>query len=396
MNNDITGHTWDGDGLADDGLDALEDWEIDALSEPWKHCPTTGVLSSAVLRKLDRLRTIQQRRRRHGRMIAMPDPASSAHATERSLRGTQFPRAIQLMNRTFAVLIVTLEAEGGPLPDLDAVVLTEQYVELHLPGPRPPVAPFTTDPSRPHVWVCWADSPALRPGDRLDPPCSPYPALVSVGWDQQGRTVLIDLEQVGVLNLTGDLDCARRLAQAIATELAAALFTLYLPVALVGQACAELTTVLDDIHVTTADVAVAELRSRGADLRSLLHILEADSPRAARPHDDGSNWCSYVVLSPTPHSATAQLVDTLAAWPLATASVVTVSPPTLPMPTGSWTLNCQSADDPVLLPGSGMPVHLQQLDDARFADIIEILTIGQRTDDVPGPDWMNPQGEAGD
>ncbi|MFI6689737.1 hypothetical protein [Streptomyces sp. NPDC050485] len=43
-----------------------------------EHWPTTGVPSSAVLRKPARLRTIQQRRRRHGRVIAGPDPDPSA------------------------------------------------------------------------------------------------------------------------------------------------------------------------------------------------------------------------------------------------------------------------------------------------------------------------------
>ncbi|MFI6055453.1 hypothetical protein ACIBCO_35875 [Streptomyces violascens] len=384
MGEDITGRTWGGTGARDDGLDALEDWEIDALSEPWKRWSATGVLAAAVLRELARLRRIQQRRRRHGHRIPMPDPASSSHATERSMRGVQLPDGVALLNRALDVLTVTLEAEGGDLPELDAVVLTLQYVELHLPGPRVPVAPFATDPSRPNVWVCWADSPALLPGQALAPPCEAYPALVSVGWDQQGHTVLIDLERAGVLNLTGDPDCTRHLFQALATELAATLFSLHLPVSLVGQTAAELTTVLEDINITTANTAATGLRKHAAWQRTILYEIGADSPRAARPHEaDGSPWHGYVVLSPDPHSALAPLVDMRAAWTQSTTAVIAISPPTLPMPNGTWTLNCQSPNDLVLLPGSGMPVHLQQLDDAQFADTIALLTLGHSTGDMP-------------
>ncbi|MFD9633426.1 hypothetical protein [Streptomyces violascens] len=147
-----------------------------------------------------------------------------------------------------------------------------------------PLAPFVTDPSRPNVWLCWANSPALLPGQALDPPCSACPALVSVGWDPQGHTVLIDLERAGVLNLTGDPACTRHLFQALATELAARLFSSYVPVSLVGQTAAELTTAFDAIHVTTADTAAAQLREHAAWQRTILDEIGADSPRAC------SNW----------------------------------------------------------------------------------------------------------
>ncbi|MFD7167380.1 hypothetical protein [Streptomyces violascens] len=147
-----------------------------------------------------------------------------------------------------------------------------------------PLAPFVTDPSRPNVWLCCANSPALLPGQALDPPCSAYPALVSVGWDPQGHTVLIDLERVGVLNLTGDPAGTRHLCKALATELAARLFSSYVPVSLVGQTAAELTAVFDAIHVTTAETAAAQLREHAAWQRTILDEIGADSPRAC------SNW----------------------------------------------------------------------------------------------------------
>lgn len=83
-------------------------------------------------------------------------------------------------------------------------------------------------------------------------------------------------------------------------------------------------------------------------------------------------------------------VDTRAAWPQATTAAVALAPEAVAMQSGSWTLNCSAHDDLVLLPGSGMPVRLHRLDDVRFADVIELLTIAHSTDDVPGPDWMAP------
>ncbi|MCT9093943.1 hypothetical protein N4G70_34560 [Streptomyces sp. ASQP_92] len=58
-----------------------------------------------------------------------------------------------------------------------------------------------------------------------------------------------------------------------------------------------------------------------------------------------------------------------------------LAPETVAMPSGSWTLNCSALeDDVVLLPASGRPVRLYRLDDVRFADVIELLTIAHNTD----------------
>ncbi|WP_159047680.1 hypothetical protein [Streptomyces sp. WM6378] len=313
------------------------------------------------------------------------------------MHSVRIPDSVQFLRRALALLTMTLKADGGELPALEAVVLSRRptYVELHLAQPRPPVAPFTADPDRPGVWRCEASSAALRPGEKLEPVVEPYPGLVSLGWDQEGRIVLIDLEYVGVLHLTGDAERGRYLYQALATELATTAFARRLPLAFVGRTATELTGVVLNSRALPADRAASDVRALAAVQRTRLQSLGIDSPRSARPHDqEPASWLGQVVLCHDTRAADLSdvplLVDTRAAWPQSTMSVVALAPDGVPMPSGAWTLNCSAQDDLVLLPGSGMPVRLHQLDDVGFADVIELLTIGHSTEDVPGPYPANP------
>ncbi|MEU8034468.1 hypothetical protein AB0C13_38875 [Streptomyces sp. NPDC049099] len=73
-----------------------------------------------------------------------------------------------------------------------------------------------------------------------------------------------------------------------------------------------------------------------------------------------------------------------------TASAIITAHAPAGLPDDAWTLTCQSPDDTVVLPGSGLPVRLQTLDDDRFHDAIELLTTADIDSDEPAPDWAGP------
>lgn len=344
----------------------------------------TGVVAAALVGTLAVRRRRQQHRRRPGRRIAMP--AGRAAATEQVLRSVQAPTGFDLLNTALRCLALNLQAASRDLPALNGAVLHESRLELHLAQGAPPCAPFTAPGDRQDLWTCSANHPDLADTEALDGIGAPYPALVSIGWDTQGRYVLVDLEHIGLLHLDGDPDFARHVLQAIAVELANTPVAGHLEVTALGQTVPGLETAVPERVARAADIdaATAELAAHTGDQRSALTELGADSPRAARLSDDASDWTPHIVLADQlpDGTTTDNLLSTLTEQPQ-TASAVITATTTADLPDEAWTLNCQHPHALVVLPHSGLLVRLQSLDDDRFQDAIELLTTADTDTDVP-------------
>jgi LysM repeat protein len=220
-----------------------------------------GALAAALVGTLATRRILQQRRRRPGRRIPMPE--GRAAATEQGLRAAQHPTGFDLLGAALRSMALNLAAADRELPALKAVILHESKVELHLDQDTAPMKPFTAAAGRQDLWTCAASSPDLADEEALNEADAPYPALVSIGWDASGRLVLVDLEHAGVLHLAGDTDFARHVLQAIAVELAST--------PLPGH----LTLVVDVCEVGTG--LVRQVIARGQ-----AEILPFDVPRGRR------------------------------------------------------------------------------------------------------------------
>ncbi|MBT2446062.1 LysM peptidoglycan-binding domain-containing protein [Streptomyces sp. ISL-43] len=351
----------------------------------------TGTLAAALVGTLTVRRILQQRRRRPGRRIPMPK--GRAAQTEQQLRAAQRPTGFDLLDQALRSLALNLADAGCELPAIEAVVLHDTKIELHLADDNAPMKPFTAAAGRQDQWSCSANSLHLADDEALQAADAPYPALVSIGWDTAGHLVLVDLEHVGVLQLAGDADFARHVLQAVAVELASTPLPGHLEVTTLADTAPGLDTAVPERVARTrllADAA-AELVGHCEDQRRALESAGASSLRAARLLDDGGDsWTPLILLAQDlPHDDTAArlLLDTLAALPRTAGAVVSSS--TGPVPAGGWTLNCQSQDDIVVLPGSSLPVRLQGLSDTHFADAIELLTLAASETDVPAPEWTD-------
>ncbi|MEU8812454.1 hypothetical protein ACN6LC_004488 [Streptomyces violaceoruber] len=349
----------------------------------------TGVVSAALIGTLAVRRRRQQHRRRPGRRIAMPK--GRAAATEQGLRSVQAPTGFDLLNVALRSLALNLRAAGRDLPVLNGVVLHESRIELHLAQAAPPCAPFTAPADGQDLWTCTANHPDLADTDTLNGASAPYPALVSIGWDPQGRYVLVDLEHIGLLHLDGDADLARHVLQAIAVELATTPVAGHLEVTALGQTAPDLEKAVPErVARADTDAASAELTAHTEDQRNALTALGADSPRAARLSDDAGDWTPHIVLAEQlPDSPTTEsLLATLTAQPRTASAVISAATLADP-PDEAWTLTCHDPSELVALPNSGLLVRLQTLDDDRFRDAIELLTTADTDTDVPA-DTINP------
>ncbi|MFD5065103.1 LysM peptidoglycan-binding domain-containing protein, partial [Streptomyces sp. NPDC058394] len=143
-----------------------------------------GALAAALVGTLATRRILQQRRRRPGRRIPMPQ--GRAAATEQGLRAAQHPTGFDLLGTALRSLALNLASTERELPVIEAVVLHESKVELHLAEDTAPMKPFIAAASRKDLWTCAASSPDLADDEALKDADAPYPALVSIGWDAAG------------------------------------------------------------------------------------------------------------------------------------------------------------------------------------------------------------------
>lgn len=357
-----------------------------------------GAMAAALVATLTLRRILQQRSRRPGRRIPMP--TGSAAATEQSLRAVQHPTGFDLLNRALRSLALNLAAADRGLPTVEAVVLHESRVDLHLNTETEPCPPFTAAAGRPCVWTAAASSPGIADPEDRQAADFPYPGLASLGWDAQGRLVLVDLEHVGILNLTGDLAFARHVLQALAVELANNPLPGHLELTALAATTPGLEHASPERVVRADDPAQAstDLADHLGDQRRTLAALGVDSLHTARLRDDaGDAWTPHIVLAQdlADDDTTADLFAAMAERPRTAGAVITTNGPGTPAGS-AWNLECHSPEDTVVLPGSGLPIHLQGLDDDRFADALHILNLAASDADVPAPDWTRPDHDDAD
>ncbi|WP_426592622.1 LysM peptidoglycan-binding domain-containing protein [Cellulomonas sp. McL0617] len=190
----------------------------DSIPRPVWFAGLTALAAAGVAGELTRRRHLQQRARRLGQHIPLPDRASSAAQTEATLRGAAPPMSIAMITSALANLSCRCFDAERELPDLAALLIDQTTLTLLLTDDDPdPVAPFTA--TNPTTWTAetsdLADDPTIDDADR----CDPYPLLVTAGHTSTG-TLVINLEAAGTLSITGNDDIADDILRALVVECA--------------------------------------------------------------------------------------------------------------------------------------------------------------------------------
>lgn len=279
---------------ADDDADSSSAVDDDDVTIP---LATAGgiasVLAAGLLSVLGARRLKQRRKRRPGTRIAMPEP--EAANLELELRMIENPLGLQDIDNALRSLQIWAEDTGAVLPELFALRLEEQEIALYLSEPADLPAPFVAASEDRTAWV-------VLPGTATPPAresVSPYPALATIGVDDHGGVLMLDLEQVGSLNVIGDEDTARGVLNAIAVELAENPWSEQIEVTLVGMPHG-LARDLDRFRVQHVEDTVALVRN----LRTSLEGREAsfdsygvDGVHSARTRaTDAESWAPHVVI----------------------------------------------------------------------------------------------------
>ncbi len=181
---------------------------VASVSEPGVQEMPGGLLGTGLLAATAMAALAFERRRRIG-------AASAAGAVEAELRGAATPSRTEFLDRALRDLMAACREASAPLPPVYAVRLDDETVTLQLaPAVPDPVGEWHTEDEG-ATWV----RDQFEATDDLATESIPYPALVSLGLDDQGCDVLVDLESAGgVVAIDGDPQVVSEVAAAIALQ----------------------------------------------------------------------------------------------------------------------------------------------------------------------------------
>ncbi|MFE2470311.1 LysM peptidoglycan-binding domain-containing protein [Streptomyces mirabilis] len=349
----------------------------------------SGVFAAAVLLTLGTRRLLQRRGLRRGNRIPMP--TGRAAATELALRSVDASVELQLLDAMLRTAALNLAKQDGVLPELVAVRLGEQGVLLHLAEETEPVAPFTTadGTAASTVWWCPSTTDQLLDGDELREIDPPYPGLLALGAGDDNSIVLVDLEQLGAIHLTGER--RQQVLRMAAIALALSPLGGQIELAVAGEDTAPGLTMLDQHRITPhpdlaraldafaahqaeqqrtliefgpAGLAVARLEEEVEELWPM--VLLADLDACPDPDVIGRGW---ELLDDQPYAALAMLTSST----------------DVPVPDDVWVVDTDA--EYVTVPGTDVQCTLSGCSDDEYADVLELVLTADLPvqPDVPSP-----------
>ncbi|MBE1877546.1 LysM peptidoglycan-binding domain-containing protein [Myceligenerans pegani] len=240
-----------------------------------------GLLAAGILTLLAARRDRARRRRRPGERIALPAPGSPSAELETDLRAVSDKLGREQVDIALRTLAGWHRERGLALPGVRVARLKSgEFIELYLDRAAELPPPWVSTTDR-YVWQLPAgENPAVA-SDKATPDLmeSPYPSLVTLGHDDEDAHLMVDLENVGCLDIRGSDIAAQATLAALAVELATSLWADDLQVTVVG-ALSDLPGVVDTgriRHVPSVAGIVRELEARAADVdRTLAQVGAVD------------------------------------------------------------------------------------------------------------------------
>jgi len=347
------------------------DW-ADVVTD-WRTLGIGGVLAAGLLSFLGLRRVQQRRNRKPGQRIAMP--AEEISTVELELRAVENPQGMDAVDHALRMLAVWAQDTGATLPALYALRLSADEISVFLDEPAQLPAPFRQDTPDEMAWSIGFDD--LTPLERT--PSAPYPALVTLGHDENDAHLLVDLEKLGSLNIDGTPELEEATLTALALELATSTWAENLQVTLVGVAAGLPDAVGSGRvrHVDDVDALIRDLRGQAEEVTAALEdagITSLEQARTAGPLAE--SWTpEIIVLGQLPDEHTrlelAELVSRVPRVGIAAISAGHLA--------GGWNFRLQDRTTAELeIPdtdGATLPLTPQVVTDEEYARILALFTV---------------------
>lgn len=335
-------------------------------------------------------RQLQRWRARPGQQLEPLD--EQAVGLLSTLSRTEDPQTRLLTGRALKLLAAGCAATDTPLPPLAAVLATpSERVTVYLDATTTLSPPWAPEDADGWVWGLPATAPELD-DTTLDDQPAPYPALVTLGHDNQAH-LLVDLEQIGSLGVQGDPELVRDVTAALALELAVSGFADDLTVTVIGG-FAELEGAVGNGQIRYLPSAARYLddleklaTDTGATLAAAGHT-DLPSARPAGAAADVSAPEIAVFLTAPTDSERERLQRLLHTRPRAAIAAVTAGH----TPLGEHVLEVISPDSAVYQPAQE-PLVPQLIDDDSFRQLMQLLSSAlddPRDEPSAEPTWTEP------
>jgi hypothetical protein len=351
-----------------------------------------GILLAGVsLAALLRYRRRQFRWRHPGRTISPTPP--ELQRVEHALLSTGMAGMADVtwLNAALRGLVHSLAAtDSGRLPDVVAVRMTADTLELVLTGAQPDAPePWVVDETGTRWLIGRGDELGYDPAARAYH-FAPFPALASVGYTAAGEHWLLDLERIGAMSLSGDSEKCLNLARFLAAELAHNAWSEMLQVTLVGFG-KEMADINPSrlTHTEDFDKAIASLNGELASTTDALRHAGIDV-LAGRLHNiAGDAWVPHVLLiAPSAAEDTEgldQLLTTLRAHPSRTATALVLIDDPHHADATRWQLRIDEHGT-LRIPTLDVELIAQQIPADEAAQLAQMLALAATTEDNPVPD----------
>ncbi len=332
----------------------------------------SGLAAASLIGHIAWRRRKQQHKRRRGERIALP--IGNAAETENELRATADPITTTHVDTALRHLAEHFRAIGSPVPALLAVFIDDNDNEIELGLMEEAVLPTP--------WIRasgrdWSIDPRALPADVPDTAISPYPALTAFGTSDDGRELLLNLEELEHLSIAGTDTATSGVLRALAVELAVSPLADNLHLNLVGFGSELATTITNGrltYHDNTDQVLERLARHIAIDTETLERNNIASISEARTTYLDSEMTAPQIVLineALTPAQA-AVLAEISSSAPRVAFAAVT---PNNDASAAPWILAVDD-DGTATLTRTGIAsseLKVTTLDDANYAAVIELL-----------------------
>ncbi|WP_277211453.1 LysM peptidoglycan-binding domain-containing protein [Isoptericola croceus] len=353
---------------------------VEAASESGAPAPSADVvhtadgvgalLAAGVLTLLAARRRTVQRLRRPGQRVSLP--SADVAGTEALLRTTADPMSVETVDAALRGLASSCAATGTPLPSVRACRLSSVAFDLYLAEPAALPEPWTGHADG-TIWRL--DARRAQEGRPDRAAAAPFPALVTIGHDERDGHVLLNLEHLGGLSVTGDEQRVREVLGALALELALSPWADDLQVTVVGG----FDRLEDGLRtgrirsVRSVDQVLADLAERvDRDRRALTAggVADVVQARAAGVAPDAWTPEIVIVLGALTDQQRHQLDALTSSQPRVAVAVVTTGGQA-----AGWNLDLSGGRTPeqAVLGPVGLELRAQRLPTERYGHLLHLL-----------------------
>ncbi len=251
-----------------------------------------GVLAAGITALLRRLRSAQLRHRQPGTIPTPPPPETAA--VEAAMTVAAAPNAAEFIDLALRALARAVTASHLPPPQLVGVLIDDQLLRALLWTPQhdAPSGWQVDDDGRSWTLPTHIDIDQLRQLAAGSP--APYPSLVTVGHGDRSQ-ILLDLEYLGAVQVSGDPEDVTATCVTMATELATSAIADSLQIVCVGfgHDLADLERVR---VVDTLKEVLGEVDRKAA---AITHLTAVSPLEGRLSPASGDSWEPIIIFDPS-------------------------------------------------------------------------------------------------